>query len=118
MWSLKAGCVNLIFGSLGLILTTLRYFILCKSSSLPARVVVQYLFCFVDRGGIHASRVLYGRSYSIFRLVEDLLTQNGHTGLLENVLFAHIRFHDTVSRGRLLNRFGKDFEGMFFPLSL
>ncbi len=32
-------------------------------------------------------------------------------GLLENVLFASIRFHDTVSRGRLLNRFGKDFEG-------
>lgn len=34
------------------------------------------------------------------------------TGLLETVLFANIRFHDTVSRGRLLNRFGKDFEGM------
>jgi hypothetical protein len=48
-------------------------------------------------------------------------------GLLETVLFAQIRFHDTVSRGRkyvcyqqlhmlmwytgLLNRFGKDFEG-------
>ncbi|OAX35090.1 P-loop containing nucleoside triphosphate hydrolase protein [Rhizopogon vinicolor AM-OR11-026] len=30
--------------------------------------------------------------------------------LLETVLFANIRFHDTVSRGRLLNRFGKDFE--------
>ena len=33
------------------------------------------------------------------------------TELLETVLFANIRFHDTVSRGRLLNRFGKDFEG-------
>lgn len=33
-------------------------------------------------------------------------------GLLEGVLFAQIRFHDTVSRGRLLNRFGKDFEGV------
>ena len=32
-------------------------------------------------------------------------------GLLDAVLFANIRFHDTVSRGRLLNRFGKDFEG-------
>ena len=32
-------------------------------------------------------------------------------GLLEAVLFANLRFHDTVSRGRLLNRFGKDFEG-------
>ena len=28
------------------------------------------------------------------------------------MLFAQIRFHDTVSRGRLLNRFGKDFEGI------
>jgi ABC-type multidrug transport system fused ATPase/permease subunit len=32
--------------------------------------------------------------------------------LLETILFAQIRFHDTVSRGRLLNRFGKDFEGI------
>ena len=32
--------------------------------------------------------------------------------LLESVLFAKIRFHDTVNRGRLLNRFGKDFEGV------
>jgi len=52
-----------------------------------ARYIVIY------RGGIHASRVLYKR-------------------LLEAVLFANIRFHDTVSRGRLLNRFGKDFEGV------
>ncbi|KAJ2928554.1 hypothetical protein H1R20_g8546, partial [Candolleomyces eurysporus] len=44
-------------------------------------------------GSIHASTVLYER-------------------LLEAVLFADIRFHDTVSRGRLLNRFGKDFEGI------
>ena len=38
--------------------------------------------------------------------------------LLESILFADIRFHDTVSRGRVLNRFGKDFEGQahFFRL--
>ncbi|KAI0806225.1 multidrug resistance-associated ABC transporter [Irpex lacteus] len=59
---------------LGLILTTIRWFVLYN-------------------GGIRASRVLYKR-------------------LLEGVLFAQIRFHDTVSRGRLLNRFGKDFEGV------
>ncbi|KAI0338006.1 ATP-binding cassette transporter [Trametopsis cervina] len=59
---------------IGLVLSTLRWFVLY-------------------RGGIHASRVLYKR-------------------LLEGVLFAQIRFHDTVSRGRLLNRFGKDFEGV------
>ncbi|KAJ6612172.1 multidrug resistance-associated ABC transporter [Mycena sp. CBHHK59/15] len=44
-------------------------------------------------GSIRASTVLYKR-------------------LLEAVLFADIRFHDTASRGRLLNRFGKDFEGI------
>ncbi|KAG8964201.1 hypothetical protein FRC03_002096 [Tulasnella sp. 419] len=44
-------------------------------------------------GSIHASTVLYKR-------------------LLKAVLFAHIRFHDTINRGRLLNRFGKDFEGL------
>jgi hypothetical protein len=32
--------------------------------------------------------------------------------LLQSVLFAPIRFHDTINRGRLLNRFGKDFEGI------
>ena len=49
-------------------------------------------------GSIHGSTVLYER-------------------LLECVLFAKIRFHDTVSRGRLLNRFGKDFEGIDSSLS-
>ena len=62
-----------IISFLGLILTTVRWFVLYN-------------------GSIHASTVLYQR-------------------LLETVLFANIRFHDTVSRGRLLNRFGKDFEG-------
>ncbi|KAF8879657.1 ATP-binding cassette transporter [Gymnopilus junonius] len=49
-------------------------------------------------GSIHASNVLYKR-------------------LLESILFADIRFHDTVSRGRVLNRFGKDFEGIDSSLS-
>lgn len=40
-----------------------------------------------------------------------LIFPRGPSGLLESVLFAEIRFHDTISRGRLLNRFGKDFEG-------
>ena len=60
---------------IGLVITTVRWFILYN-------------------GSIRASHVLYER-------------------LLESVLFADIRFHDTVSRGRLLNRFGKDFEGWF-----
>ncbi|EMD35632.1 hypothetical protein CERSUDRAFT_85569 [Gelatoporia subvermispora B] len=60
--------------AIGLVMSTLRWFVLYH-------------------GGIHASIVLYQK-------------------LLEGVLFANIRFHDTVSRGRLLNRFGKDFEGI------
>lgn len=35
------------------------------------------------------------------------------TELLETVLFSNIRFHDTVARGSLLNRFGKDFQSSF-----
>ncbi|KAF7369227.1 Multidrug resistance-associated ABC transporter [Mycena venus] len=42
-------------------------------------------------GSIRASRVLYRK-------------------LLETVLFTTIRFHDTVARGNLLNRFGKDLQ--------
>jgi ABC transporter transmembrane region len=65
--------VYAVITTLGLIITTMRWFVLYD-------------------GSIRASTVLYQR-------------------LLEAVLFADIRFHDTVSRGRLLNRFGKDFEG-------
>ncbi|KAJ7477234.1 multidrug resistance-associated ABC transporter [Mycena galericulata] len=49
-------------------------------------------------GSMHASSVLYQK-------------------LLQAVLFADFRFHDTSSRGRLLNRFGKDFEGIDSVLS-
>ncbi|OSX61133.1 hypothetical protein POSPLADRAFT_1074834 [Postia placenta MAD-698-R-SB12] len=66
--------VYAIITAIGVVLGTLRWFVLYY-------------------GGIHASTVLYQR-------------------LLEGVLFANIRFHDTVSRGRLLNRFGSDFEGI------
>ncbi|KAJ7065610.1 multidrug resistance-associated ABC transporter [Mycena amicta] len=54
-------------------------------------IVVRMLVLYL--GSIHASKLLYKK-------------------LLEAVLFAEIRFHDTVSRGRVLNRFGKDFEGI------
>jgi len=66
--------VYAVITTIGLVVSTVRWFVLYN-------------------GSIHASTVLYER-------------------LLETVLFANIRFHDTVSRGRLLNRFGKDFEGM------
>ncbi|KAF9788298.1 multidrug resistance-associated ABC transporter [Thelephora terrestris] len=64
-----------------------------------ANVVISTLRWFIlYQGSIRASVILYER-------------------LLEGVLFAKIRFHDTVSRGRLLNRFGKDFEGIDSSLS-
>ncbi|KAJ7489160.1 multidrug resistance-associated ABC transporter [Mycena latifolia] len=48
-------------------------------------------FLILYSGSIHASRALYKK-------------------LLETVLFSNIRFHDTIARGSLLNRFGKDFQ--------
>ncbi|KAH7910130.1 hypothetical protein BJ138DRAFT_1127138 [Hygrophoropsis aurantiaca] len=57
-----------------------------------------FRFFVLYTGSINASTILYKR-------------------LLETVLFANIRFHDTVSRGRLLNRFGKDFEGIDSSMS-
>ncbi|KIM46743.1 hypothetical protein M413DRAFT_63584 [Hebeloma cylindrosporum] len=56
-----------------------------------ATKIVRWLIIF--SGSIHASKVLYEK-------------------LLETVLFANIQFHDTTSRGRVLNRFGKDFEAV------
>ncbi|KAL1665993.1 P-loop containing nucleoside triphosphate hydrolase protein [Schizophyllum commune] len=75
------------------------YYIGIYAAVALAGLVVTTLRWFSLYGGsIHASRVLYKR-------------------LLESVLFANIRFHDTVSRGRVLNRFGKDFEGIDSSLS-
>lgn len=65
-----------------------------------------------DHGSINASTVLYKSIYHRSLLLSRLKI---FTDLLETVLFAQIRFHDTVSRGRLLNRFGKDFEGKLIP---
>ncbi|CAL1699089.1 unnamed protein product [Somion occarium] len=56
-------------------------------------ILTTFRYFVIYRGGLHASKVL-------------------HMRLLEGILFANLRFHDTVSRGRLLNRFGKDFEGI------
>ncbi|KJA25547.1 hypothetical protein HYPSUDRAFT_37542 [Hypholoma sublateritium FD-334 SS-4] len=61
-------------------------------------IIATFRWFILYRGSIHASDILYKR-------------------LLESILFADIRFHDTVSRGRVLNRFGKDFEGIDSSLS-
>ncbi|KAL5499202.1 hypothetical protein ACEPAH_1720 [Sanghuangporus vaninii] len=61
-------------------------------------IVSTFRWFVLYQGSIHASTILYKR-------------------LLEAVLFAQIRFHETVSRGRLMNRFGKDFEGIDSSLS-
>ncbi|CAK9783969.1 P-loop containing nucleoside triphosphate hydrolase protein [Cutaneotrichosporon oleaginosum] len=48
--------------------------------------------------------VVYGGNLRASRIL--------HAGMLKAVLFAPLRFHDTTNRGRLLNRFGKDIEGL------
>ena len=70
------------------------YYITVYAVITPIGLVVSTVCWFVlYNGSIHALTVLYER-------------------LLEMVLFANICFHDTVSRGQLLNQFEKDFEGM------
>ncbi|KAG2343136.1 multidrug resistance-associated ABC transporter [Suillus weaverae] len=69
------------------------YIVIYAAVTLTGVFISTYRYFVLYNGSIHASTVLYQQ-------------------LLETVLFAHIRFHDTVSRGRLLNRFGKDFEGI------
>jgi ABC transporter transmembrane region len=67
------------------------------------------LTLFSDRGAVHASDVLHkGQSPSVLEAFRAEIVP----GLLKAILFAPIRFHDTTNRGRLLNRFGKDFEGI------
>ncbi|KAG6333895.1 hypothetical protein ID866_5197 [Astraeus odoratus] len=66
---------------------------------------------------IYAAVTIFGLFLNVFRfyvLYTGSITASTvlYKRLLEGVLFANIRFHDTVSRGRLLNRFGKDFEGI------
>ncbi|KAK1224806.1 hypothetical protein PQX77_012290, partial [Marasmius sp. AFHP31] len=66
--------------------------------TLVGLILTTFRWLVLYAGSIEASSVLYKR-------------------LLETVLFANVRFHDTVSRGRLLNRFGKDFERIDSGLS-
>jgi len=92
----------------GLVLTTIRWYILCSCRNSITNEHHAYLI--LDTGSIHASTVLYKSELQLYtsHVMHD---DYSAVGLLETVLFANIRFHDTVSRGRLLNRFGKDFEG-------
>jgi hypothetical protein len=55
-------------------------------------------------------RTYYTRVSSLYR--RSTLESDRVLELLKAILFAPIRFHDTANRGRLLNRFGKDFEGI------
>ena len=92
----------------GLVLTTIRWYILCSYRNSVTNG--HHAYPILDTGSIHASTVLY-KSKLQFYTSHVLRDDCSAVGLLETVLFANIRFHDTVSRGRLLNRFGKDFEG-------
>ncbi|OCF33530.1 ATP-binding cassette transporter [Kwoniella heveanensis BCC8398] len=73
---------------------TTQYFVVGYSSIAIAGVfAAQLQYAVVYIGSLRASRKL-------------------HNAMLESVLFSTLRFHDTTSRGRLLNRFGKDIEGL------
>ncbi|KIM26711.1 hypothetical protein M408DRAFT_330465 [Serendipita vermifera MAFF 305830] len=76
----------------------LSYIIIYALIAAAGLIVFTLQFFALYRGSVHASDVL-------------------HKKLLKSVLFAPIRFHDTTNRGRLLNRFGKDFEGIDSSLS-
>ncbi|KAH8825289.1 multidrug resistance-associated ABC transporter [Flagelloscypha sp. PMI_526] len=67
--------------------------------------------------GIYAAISLIGVTVECLRFLvlyegSIVASKSLYKKLLEAILFANIRFHDTVSRGRVLNRFGKDFEGI------
>jgi hypothetical protein len=61
-------------------------------------------------GSIQASKKLHSSRFPWGPITAGSLTFTSE--MLESVLFAKLRFHDTTSRGRLLNRFGKDVEGL------
>ncbi|WRT69694.1 uncharacterized protein IL334_006684 [Kwoniella shivajii] len=58
--------------------------------------------------GVFAANI----QYAIIYLGSLQASGKIHNAMLESVLFSTLRFHDTTSRGRLLNRFGKDIEGL------
>lgn len=73
---------------------TTRYYVMGYSVITIAGVFASNLqYCIIYFGSLQASRRL-------------------HNSMLKSVLFSTLRFHDTTSRGRLLNRFGKDIEGL------
>lgn len=73
---------------------TTRYYVMGYSVITIVGVFASNLqYCIIYMGSLRASRRL-------------------HNSMLKSVLFSTLRFHDTTSRGRLLNRFGKDIEGL------
>ncbi|WWC65828.1 uncharacterized protein I303_108450 [Kwoniella dejecticola CBS 10117] len=73
---------------------TTQYFVIGYAVITIAGVfAANFQYAIIYLGSLRASRVL-------------------HNAMLESVLFSTLRFHDTTSRGRLLNRFGKDIEGL------
>nr|XP_019043546.1 ATP-binding cassette transporter [Kwoniella bestiolae CBS 10118]OCF22476.1 ATP-binding cassette transporter [Kwoniella bestiolae CBS 10118] len=73
---------------------TAQYFVVGYAAITIAGVfVTNFQYAVIYMGSLRASRKI-------------------HNAMLESVLFSTLRFHDTTSRGRLLNRFGKDIEGL------
>ncbi|WOO81435.1 ATP-dependent bile acid permease [Vanrija pseudolonga] len=65
-------------------------------------------YSIISVAGVILSDVQFAVTYIGSLRASRILQQK----MLESVLFATLRFHDTTSRGRLLNRFGKDIEGL------
>ncbi|KDQ21694.1 hypothetical protein BOTBODRAFT_61330 [Botryobasidium botryosum FD-172 SS1] len=76
-----------------------RHHVKVYATIIAAGIFIQMIgWLVIYQGSVRASRVL-------------------HRKMLEAVLFAGVRFHDTVTRARLLNRFGKDLEDVDSGLS-
>lgn len=64
-------------------------------------------------GALYGAEVLLSVISSLLLFNASLRASNRFFKLMLNSVFgATLRFHDTVSRGRLLNRFGSDFESL------
>ena len=98
----------------------IRIYALVRRFSLWKYVSTCYRFPWLDLSCSPCASSSYVRRNKPSSTSSNKLTDSGsiqvsdtlHKRLLKSVLFAPIRFHDTTNRGRLLNRFGKDFEGI------
>ncbi|WVQ95827.1 hypothetical protein IAU59_002926 [Kwoniella sp. CBS 9459] len=88
----------------------LEYWTGSDLSAKGAHTIQFYVFGYaaITIAGVFAANL----QYAIIYFGSLRASRKIHNAMLESVLFSTLRFHDTTSRGRLLNRFGKDVEGL------